>query len=91
MLIGITHALERGEMEEPPDRPYRYAKTSLKNVAKNDADIAKLTEATLRANSIMIHTLQLYLLRCCDKGVELPTLDRQFATLAMKVLCKAPS
>lgn len=81
-------------MNEPPDPHYCCVKTSLKSVLKNNVVIAELTDAALRFNSIIIHTLQLlklYLFHSCDEGVELPMLDRQFVTSIMKVLCKPPS
>lgn len=82
------------EMEGPSDPHYRCVKTSFISVVKDGLVVAKLTDAALRANSTMIHTLQLlklYLLYCCEEGVELPTLNRQFVTLVMKMLYKPPS
>ena len=87
-------------MQEPPDpggtpRPfYQCIKTSLKSVVRNDAVIAKLRDAALRANGIVTHTLQLlklYLIHCYDAGTALPTIDRQFVTSVMKVLCEEPT
>ena len=73
---------------------YQCIKTSLKSVVRDDIVIEKLTDAALRANGIMIHTLQLlklYLLHLYDTGAPLPLLDRQFVTSVMKVLCEKPT
>lgn len=81
------------EIKKPPDPHYRCVKTNFKSV-KNDAVIANLTDAALRANGIIIHTLQLLkqnLLHCYELGVKLPRLDKVFVTSVMKVLCKPPS
>jgi len=87
-------------MQEPPDpggtsRPfYQCIKTSLKSVVRDDAVIAKLQDAALRANGIVTHTLQLlklYFIHCFDNGTALPTIDRQFVTSVMKVLCEEPT
>lgn len=91
---------ESETMQEPPDpggthRPfYQCIKTSLKSVVRDDAVIAKLQDAALRANAIMTHTLQLlklYLIHCYDSGTPLPTIDRQFVTSVMKILCEEPN
>ena len=50
--------------------------------------------AALRANGIVTHALQLlrlYLIHCYDTGAPLPTIDRQFVTSVMKVLCAEPT
>ena len=86
-------------MQEPPDpggtpnKFYQCIKTSLKSVVRDDTVIAKLDEAALRANGIVTHTLQqlkLYLMHCFDNGTALSTIDRQFVTSVMKVLCEEP-
>ncbi len=81
-------------MQDPCKAFYQCIKTSLKSVVRDDIVIEKLQDAATRANSIMIHTLQLlklYLLHCHDMGEPLPLLDRQFVTSVMKVLCEEPT
>ena len=46
-------------MNEKNIMEYQCIKTSLKSVVKDDSVIAIIMEAALRANGIMIHTLQL--------------------------------
>jgi len=73
---------------------YQCIKTSLKSVVRDDAVIATLRDAALRANGIVTHALQLlklYLIHCYDTRVPLPTIDRQFVTSVMKVLCAEPT
>jgi hypothetical protein len=88
---------------EPPFDPggtrraaplYQCIKTSLKSVVRDESVIATLRDAALRANGIVTHALQLlklYLIHCYDTGVPLPTIDRQFVTSVMKVLCAEPT
>ena len=92
-MATIDLSPESMTMQEPPDlggtsRPfYQCLKTSLKSVVCNDAVIAKLHDAALRANGIVTHTLQLlqlYLIHCFDNGTALPTIDRQYVTSVMK-------
>ena len=62
-----------------------------KDMAK--AVIAKLQDASFRANGIVTHALQLlklYLIYCHDEGIALPKINRQFVTSVMKVPCKQP-
>jgi len=73
---------------------YQCIKTSLKSVVRDDTVIAKLQDAALRANGIMIHTLQLlklYLIHCYDTTTPFPPIDRPFVTSVMKVLCEEPA
>ena len=63
-------------------------------MVRDDAVIAALRDAALRANGIVTHALQLlklYLIHCYDTDVPLPTIDRQFVTSVMKVLCAEPT
>ena len=79
---------------DPPKAHYQCIKTSLASVVKDNVVIEKLTDAALRANNIMIHTLQLmklYLIHCYDTSIPIPTIDRQFTTSVMKVLCQEPT
>jgi hypothetical protein len=89
--MKISHKNIPPDPNNKPLATYQCIKTSLKIVVKDDIIISKLTEAAIRANDIMIHTLQLlklYLIHCYDTGVPLPLLDRQFVTSVMKVLCE---
>ena len=73
---------------------YQCIKTSLKSVVRDESVTATLQDAALRANGIMTHSLQLlklYLIHCYDTGAALPTIDRQFVTSVMKVLCAEPT
>jgi len=66
---------------------YQCFKMSLKSVVRDDTVIAKLQDAALRANGIMIHTLQLlklYLIHCYDTENPFPSIDRPFVTSVMK-------
>ena len=69
---------------------FQTIKTSLKSVVRDETTIEKLTEAALRANRIMTHTLQflkLYLIHCHDTDDALPTIDKPFVNAAMKIVC----
>ena len=69
---------------------FQTIKTSLKSVVRDETTIEKLTEAALRANRIMTHTLQflkLYLIHCYDTDNALPTIDKPFVNAAMKIVC----
>jgi hypothetical protein len=73
---------------------YQCIKTSLKSVVRDESVIATLQDAAQRANGVMTHALQLlklYLIHCYGTGVPLPTIDRQFVTSVMKVLCAEPT
>ena len=89
---GTSEILNPGRANAAPF--YQCIKTSLRSVVRDESVIAALRDAALRANGIMTHTLQLlklYLIRCYDTGVPLPTIDRQFVTSVMKVLCAEPT
>ena len=95
---GTSDFLNPGRANGPSPAPfYQCIKTSLKSVVRDESVIATLRDAALRANGIMTHTLQLlklYLIHCYDSdtpGVPLPTIDRQFVTSVMKVLCSEPT
>jgi hypothetical protein len=92
---GTSEILNPGRANGPSPAPfYQCIKTSLRSVVRDESVIAALRDAALRANGIMTHTLQLlklYLIRCYDTGVPLTTIDRQFVTSVMKVLCAEPT
>ena len=75
---------------------YQCIKTSLRSVVRTDmvkAVTEKLQVATLRANWIVTHALQLlklHLIHCHDQGTALPKINRQFVTSATKAPCKQP-
>jgi hypothetical protein len=89
---GGTLLTRRGGADAAPF--YQCIKTSLKSVVRGESVTATLQDAALRANEIMTHALQLlklFVIHCYDSGVPLPTIDRQFVTSVMKVLCAEPT
>jgi len=89
---GGTLLTHRGGADAAPF--YQCIKTSLRSVVRDESVAATLQDAALRANEIMTHALQLlklYVIHCYDTGVPLPTIDRQFVTSVMKVLCAEPT
>jgi transposase len=92
---GTSEILTHDRANGPSPAPfYQCIKTSLKSVVRDESVISALRDAALRANGIMTHTLQLlklYLIYCYDTGAPLPTIDRQFVTSVMKVLCAEPT
>jgi hypothetical protein len=93
----MVNNLQSEIMNDPPNlsKPhYRCIKTSLKSVVKEQVVIDKLTDAAIRANNIMIHTLQfmkLYFVHCYGTNIPLPVIDKQFVMSVMKTLCKPPT
>ena len=75
---------------KPPDL-FKCVKVPLKHVLKHyDVNSAKITEATIKCNKIIIHTLQfmkLYLLDYYQKNNKLPEVDKVFINSCMKILC----
>ena len=79
-------------MKEPPDKNYfKCVKVPLKHVLKHqNINLDKITDATIRANKIVIHTLQfmkLYLLDYYEKNNNLFMIDKVFINSCMKILC----
>jgi predicted metal-dependent hydrolase len=84
------------EPKVPPDkRPtHKAIKVGLKTIVRDDIVIQKLGDVVVRANKIVIHTLQfmkLYFIHCYDNDTPLPIVDRALVKCFMKVLCKSPS
>lgn len=79
---------------KPPDKPKDYfkcVKVLLKHVLKNqDISTSKITNAVIKCNKIIIHTLlfmKLYLLDYFEKNNKLPEIDKVFVNSCMKILC----
>jgi transposase len=79
---------------KPPDKPTDYfkcIKIPLKHVLKNpDINLAKITDAVIKCNKIVINTLmfmKLYLLDYFEKNNKLPEIDKVFVNSCMKILC----
>lgn len=84
------------EPKVPPDkRPtHKAIKVGLKTIVRDDIVIQKLGDVVVRANKIVIHTLQfmkLYFIHCYDTEKPFPVVDRALVKCFMKVLCKSPS
>ncbi len=77
--------------EEPPDDFFKCIKVSLKHVLKHfNINQPKINKSVIKANKIVIHTLQfmkLYLLDYYDKNNSLPIVDKEFINSCMKILC----
>jgi hypothetical protein len=76
----------------PPDKNYfKCFKVPLKHVLKyQNINIDKITDATIRANKIVIHTLQfmkLYLLHYYHNNNKIFKIDKVFINSCMKILC----
>ncbi len=76
--------------DKPPDF-MKAVKVPIKHIIKNpDITVPKVTDAVVRTNKIIIHTLQfmkLYLLDFYDKNKSLPVIDKVFVNSCMKILC----
>jgi hypothetical protein len=77
--------------EKPPEF-FKSIKTSLKSVLKHpDININKINYAVIKANKIMIHTLQymkLFLLFYYENNNQtLPVISKEFINNTMKVVC----
>ena len=82
--------------KEPPDKEYyKCVKVPLKHVIKHpQINIPKITDATIKANKIVIHTLQfmkLYLLDYYNTNNKLPKIDKEFINSCMKIQCNENS
>ena len=72
-----NNIIEMKKNKEPPDKEYyKCVKVPLKHVIKHpQINIPKITDATIKANKIIIHTLQfmkLYLLDYYNTNNKLP-------------------
>jgi hypothetical protein len=79
-------------IKEKPPEFFKSIKTSLKSILKHpDINSPKINDAVIRANKIVIHTLQfmkLYLLHYYENNnFTLPPIDDEFINSCMKILC----
>lgn len=83
--------IEMNIKEEPPDDFFKCVKVSLKHVLKHyEINQTKINETVVKANKIVIHTLQfmkLYLLDFYNNHSSLPKIDKEFINCCMKILC----
>ena len=83
--------MEINDNHPPPDDFFKGIKTSLKSVLKNpDINLNKITNAVIKCNKIVIHTLmfmKLFLLDHYDKYNTLPVINSEFINSCMKILC----
>jgi len=83
--------IEMDIKEEPPDDFFKCVKVSLKHVLKHyEINQTKINETVVKANKIVIHTLQfmkLYLLDFYNNHSSLPKIDKEFINCCMKILC----
>jgi len=80
---------------DKPQDYFKCIKIPLKYVLKNqDINTPKITNAVIKCNKIMIHTLlfmKLYLLDYYEKHNNLPKIDKVFINSCMKILCSENS
>jgi hypothetical protein len=79
-------------IKEKPPEFFKSVKTSLKNILKHpDINSSKINEAVIKANKIVIHTLQflkLYLLHHYENNNNsLPKISKELINSTMKILC----
>jgi hypothetical protein len=79
-------------VKEKPPEFFKSIKTSLKSILKHpDINLPKINDAVIRANKIVIHTLQfmkLYLLHYYENNnFTLPIMNDEFINSCMKILC----
>ena len=81
--------------DKPPDGFYKCVKVSLKHVLKHyTINHTKINKTAIKANKIVIHTLQfmkLYLLNFYHTHNKLPIIDKVFINCCMKIICKHKS
>jgi hypothetical protein len=80
------------EIKEKPPEFFKTIKTSLKSVLKHqDINLPKINDAVIRANKIVIHTLQfmkLFLLHYYEQNNHtLPIINDDFINSCMNFLC----
>jgi hypothetical protein len=79
--------------EKPPDY-FKCIKVPLKYVVKHDTTIETINETVIKANKIVINTLQfikLYCLKQYHKTKTLPIINEKFISTVMKTLCVEPT
>jgi len=79
-------------IKEKPPEFFKSVKTSLKSILKHhDINTPKINEAVIKANKIVIHTLQflkLYLLHYYENNNNsLPKISKELINSTMKILC----
>jgi hypothetical protein len=78
-------------IKEKPPEFFKSVKTSLKNILKHPViNSPRINEAVIKANKIVIHTLQflkLYLLHHYETTNTLPTINAELVNNSMKVIC----
>jgi len=78
-------------IKEKPPEFFKSVKTSLKSILKHpDINTPKINDAVIKANKIVIHTLQflkLYLLHHYETTNILPTINAELVNNSMKVIC----
>ena len=78
-------------IKEKPPEFFKSIKTSLKSILKNPGiNRQKINDAVIKANQIVIHTLQfikLYCLHCYDTTQSLPSINKELVNSTMKILC----
>ena len=79
---------------KPPDKSgdyYKSTKLSLKHVLKNpNLNNEKISNAVIKCNKIVIHTLmfmKLYLIDYFEKNNKLPIINDDFVNACMKTMC----
>ena len=80
------------EAKEKPPEFFKSIKTSLKSILKHpDINTNKINDAVIKANKIMIHTLQymkLFLIFYYENNNQtLPVISKEFINNTMKVVC----
>ena len=83
-------------MKKQPDKNsyYKCVKVPLKYIAKYDKVIEKINETVIKANKIVIYSLQFIKLYCIneyDENKVLPKIDEEFINAVMKTMCKESS
>jgi len=78
-------------IKEKPPEFFKSVKTSLKSILKHPIiNSPRINEAVIKANKIVIHTLQflkLYLLHHYETTNTLPTINAELVNNSMKVIC----
>lgn len=90
MCVHLLQINIRYNMEKPPNI-FKGVKVPIKYIVKQNDTTKKILETVVKANKIVIHTLQfmkLYLVQYFDTHQRLPVIDRVFVNTCMKVVCK---
>ena len=79
------------EKEKTPTDYFKGVKVPIKHIVKYDNSIKILSETAIKANKIVVHTLQflkLYLLDYYETYSDLPKIDKVLVNSCMKTICK---